>query len=405
MTKLKTHVIDPDKCTACTICMTACPVTANTRHFRGPKMTGPALTRMRKFVTDDDPMLDYCSNCKSCDLACPSGVPISTLNMLAKNEYYKTHGRKSLADYILSHSEILGKLVTTIPMASFCTNLGMGIAKAGGMLGIIGVAGDAPMPSYASKSFGDMYKKYKQPSFERKVVFFAGCFIQYNQPEVGMDLIKVYNQNGIEVIFDNEFVCCGAPMMSNGYLKDMTKNAQKNMDRFRYWMDKGYPVITACTSCGLMIKQEYKELFVEAEEMNYAAMMYDSMEYLQLLDDEGQLDTNFQEIGYTYMYHAPCHLKLQGFGYPSVDILRQIPGIRVEEADAGCCGISGSYGFKKDKRAISTGVGSKLFDRIKESHAVNSVTECGTCRLQMEGGTGVKSIHPLTLLRKAYGLR
>lgn len=101
--------INPDQCIACTICVTACPVTAATRKFRGPKMTGPALTRLRKLISDDDNMLDYCSNCKNCDLACPSGVSISTLNMIAKNEYYKTHPRKSKADYMLAHSENMGK--------------------------------------------------------------------------------------------------------------------------------------------------------------------------------------------------------------------------------------------------------------------------------------------------------
>ena len=75
------HLIDPDKCTACTVCVANCPVTAATREFRGPKMTGPAFERMRKLTDGDDVMLDYCSNCKNCDMSCPSGVPVSTLNI------------------------------------------------------------------------------------------------------------------------------------------------------------------------------------------------------------------------------------------------------------------------------------------------------------------------------------
>ena len=400
----KHHAIDPDKCTACTTCITACPVTAATRKFRGPKMTGPALTRLRKLVSDDDPMLDYCSNCKTCDLVCPSGVPISTLNMLAKNEYYKTHPRKSQADDMLAHAERMGKLITSIPLASVCANVGMKVAKATGMLGIMGIASDAPMPSYASSSFPSQFKKIKQPKCDKKVVFFAGCFINYNQPEVGVDLVKVYNHNGIEVIYDDNFICCGSPMVAGGYLDDAKKNAEKNVQLLKSWADKGYDIVTACTSCGLMLKQEYQELFDFYGMSEYASKMYDSLEYLQMLEDKGELKTDFKEQDLKYIYHAPCHLKVQGIGLPSVELMRQIPGIELDEADAGCCGISGSYGFKKDKREISKKIGAKLFERIKESHAVNGVSECGTCRLQMEGGTGVKAIHPLTVLRRAYGI-
>lgn len=400
----KHHAIDPDKCTACTICITACPVTAATRKFRGPKMTGPALTRLRKLVSDDDPMLDYCSNCKTCDLVCPSGVPISTLNMMAKNEYYKTHPRKSPADDMLAHSEKMGKLITSVPLASTFANLGMTIGKSVGMLGAMGISSNAKMPSYASESFISKFKKIKQTSYQRKVVFFSGCFINYNQPEVGVDLVKVYQKNEIEVAIDENFVCCGSPMVAGGYIDDARVNAAKNAKLLKAWVDKGYDIITACTSCGLMLKQEYQELFDFEGMSEYAEHMYDSVEYLAKLHDEGEFNTEFANDSTEYIYHAPCHLKVQAIGRPSMELLPLVPGIKIQEADAGCCGISGSYGFKADKNPIAMKVGAKLFGKIKDSHAELGVCECGTCRLQMENGSGVPAIHPLTVLRKAYGL-
>lgn len=400
----KQHVIDPDKCTACTICVTACPVTAATRKFRGPKMTGPALTRLRKLVSDDDPMLDYCSNCKTCDLVCPSGVPISTLNMLAKNEYYKTHPRKSKADDMLAHSEKMGKLITSLPLASTFANMGMSIGKSLNMMGPMGISKNAKMPSYASESFISRFKNIKQTSYPRKVVFFSGCYINYNQPEVGVDMVKVYQKNKIEVAIDKNFVCCGSPMVSGGYIDDARINAAKNVELLKGWVDRGYDIITACTSCGLMLKQEYQELFDFDGMSEYAQHMYDSIEYLTKLNDEHEFSTDFVKTDIKYIYHAPCHLKVQSIGRPSMELLPLIPGIKIEEADAGCCGISGSYGFKADKNEIAMKIGSKLFNKIKSSHADLGVSECGTCRLQMENGSGVKAVHPLTVLRQAYGL-
>ena len=397
------HKIDPDQCLACTACITACPVTAATRKFRGPKMTGPALTRLRLLVSDEDNMLDYCSNCKNCDLACPSGVPISTLNMLAKNEYYKTHPRKSKADYMLSHSENMGKMITSIPMAAKFANLGMSIGKSLNMLSAMGISKDAKMPSYASESFYSQFKKYKQVSYEHKVVFFPGCYINYNQPHVGMDLVKVYQENKIEVIVDKNFVCCGSPMVSGGYIDDAKQNAIKNIELIKSWIDKGYNIVTACTSCGLMLKQEYQELFHFENMDNYAEHLYDSLEYLTILYDENKLNTNFKAIDEKFMYHTPCHLKVQSIGLPSLDILDLVPKLEVEDADAGCCGISGSYGFKKDKHDISMKIGSKLFNKIKDAKVEYVLSECGTCRLQIEHGSGAKTMHPLTVLRQAYG--
>lgn len=394
--------INPDQCIACTICVTACPVTAATRKFRGPKMTGPALTRLRKLISDDDNMLDYCSNCKNCDLACPSGVPISTLNMIAKNEYYKTHPRKSKADYMLAHSENMGKMITSIPLGATFANLGMSIGKNLNMMKAMGIAQDAKMPSYANESFYSKFKKFKQVSYPNKVVFFPGCFINYNQPDIGMDLVKVYQKNKIEVIVDEEFVCCGSPMVAGGYLDDAKVNAEKNVSRFKYWTDKGYDIITACTSCGLMLKQEYNELFdIEALE-TCSKRIYDAMEYLAILADNNELNTDFKFDNKKYMYHTPCHLKVQAIGFPSLDLLRQIPKIQVTEADAGCCGISGSYGFKADKHEISMKIGAKLFKKIKSANVDYVLSECGTCRLQIENGSGKKAIHPISILKQAY---
>lgn len=396
------HLIDPDKCTACTVCVAHCPVTAVTRKFRGPKMTGPAFERMRKLKSDDDLMLDYCSNCKNCDLSCPHGVPVSTLNMLARAEHYKTHKRKTKADDMLAHGEKMGKLISSLPLGSVFANLGMSIGKGLGIMDSMGISGKAPMPSYASESFYSKFKKINQTSYPKKVVFFPGCFINYNQPEVGVDLVKVYQANKIEVIVDEEFVCCGSPLVVGGYLDEAHANADKNTALIKKWIDKGYDVITACTSCGLMLKQEYQELFHSEQATNNAKKMYDAVEYLELLHDEGKLNTNFAPVNEKFIYHAPCHLRAQGFGMPTLEILSLVPGLKIENADAGCCGISGSYGFKADKHDISMKVGAKLFDRVKQSGANNAVTECGTCRLQIKHGSGVEALHPLTILSRAY---
>lgn len=394
---------NPDNCISCNICLTACPVAKATRQYRGPKMTGPALSRLRKFVQDEDTMLKFCSNCKNCDRVCPSGVPISTLNMKARGEYYKTH-KHTFAEQMLSNNEKMGKLMTLNPLIAFGANIGMKISKITKMLDIVGISSDAPLPSYAPRSFYDLFRKYEQPKCSKKVLFFPGCYVSFNEPSVGMDLVKVLNHNNVEVCVDERFVCCGSPMISAGYMDKVEQNALHNITILKEWAAKGYDIITTCTTCGLILKQEYEEFFDVNTIHEYSSHMYDSIEYLQMLHNKGEFNTNFIPLNEKVIYHTPCHLKVQGFGRPSFDILPLIPGVEMEDADSGCCGLSGIYGYKKDTAPVAKIIGSALQQKIKNSSAKEGVCECNICRLQMQNGTEKRAVHPLTIIKRAYGL-
>lgn len=395
------HVVNPDLCTACTVCVAHCPVAEVVREYRGPKLSGPASERLRLLSPEDDMSLDFCSNCKNCDISCPSGVPISTLNMKARAKMLEgkpeKQGRKMMA-----HGEQMGKLVSRFPGAAALVNLGMGFGKSLGMMDMVGISSKAPLPKYASTSFYKQFKAYKQPTCKAKVVFYPGCTINFNAPEIGMDLVKVLNANNIEVLVDEDFVCCGSPLVVGGYLGEAKENARKNTGLMSKWRKQGYPVITACTSCGLMLKQEYQELFsLDGMEEN-AENIYDIMEYLSMLDDEGKLNTNFGEVKEAMLYHAPCHLRAQGMGLPALDVLSLIPNVKIENAGAGCCGMSGSYGMQANKREISLKIGEKLFNRIRDAKVNTVVSDCGTCRLQITDGAKVKTFHPISIIARAY---
>ena len=396
---MKKHHINPDSCTACTVCVAHCPVTGATRKFRGPKMVGPTLERMRLSAEDVEPSLEYCSNCKNCDMSCPSGVPISTLNMLARAKHFKVR-KQSKRDYILSHGEQAAKLASALPFGAAIANFGMSMSR--GILKKIGISDKAPLPPYAKTSFIKQFKGLRQQSYPDKVIFYPGCFINYNDPKVGMDFVAVMQANNYEVIVESDLVCCGSPLVVNGFLDEAEANARINVKILKKWTDQGYPVITCCTSCGLMLKQEYQELFHIEGVQEYAKHLYDAGEFLLELYDKGRLNTNFGTLNEQYLYHAPCHLRAQGMGLPGLDLLELIPGLEVENADAGCCGISGNYGFKEDKYDIAMKIGAPLFRKIKENKLSTVVSECGTCRLQIEHGAQVNTLHPMTLVRRSY---
>lgn len=387
----------PDACTACTICVAHCPVAGATMLFRGPKLTGPAYERFRLLGFGDEASLEYCSNCKNCDISCPSGVPVATFNMLARAAYCKKHPQ-SLRDWLLGHSGDLGKLASLVP--GRLLNWGMNNPLSRQAMHWLGIEKRAPLPAFGPLSLRRALDARRQaPVTEKTVVFFPGCFIRYYDPQTGLDLIRVLELAGYTVIVPREFECCGLPMVAGGYAEDALDKARTNSMELARWAGRGIPVMTACPSCALMLKHEYQDLFPGEGVDEHAGNVVDACEFIMdLLRSSalrpGKAAPETQRIA----YHAPCHLRAQGAGRTGFDMLRMMPGIDAVDMDAGCCGISGSYGFKSGKYDIGMDVGSELFAALKESGASLSASECGTCRVQMTHGSGLKAAHPISIV-------
>ena len=95
-------------------------------------------------------------------------------------------------------------------------------------------------------------------------------------------------------------------------------------------------------------------------------------------------------------------MKSQGIGRPWLQLLRAVPGIQIDEIKADCCGMAGTYGFKKEKYDISMDIGRDLFRGILAYKPDLAVTECGSCQMQIEHGTHVRTLHPAEILYEAY---
>ena len=390
-----------DRCLSCTACMASCPVMEAIKDYRGPKLVGPAHGRMHFAQDDIETSLNLCSNCKICDRVCPAGVAVSTLNMIQRAEYYKTHAH-SRAEDMLAHNERMTNLIRKIPFGAAFANFGMNLGKTLGVFDRLGIATERNLPAYAATSFKDDFADIKQKSTGKKVVMFTGCYVNDNEPHVGKAFVKVFNANGYEVTIDAGFNCCGSPLVAMGFLDEARQHADNNAARILDWQRQGIPVVTPCTSCSLMLKAEYCELFGEEKFRAAAANVYDAFEFLELLQERGEFNENFKPLNRKLLYHVPCHLKSQAIGLPAVDILEAIGGVEVRTADAGCCGLAGSYGFLKDKYDVSMKIGAKLFERVKQKDFDKVISDCGTCRMQIHHGTNIKPVHPLEVLAEAY---
>ena len=233
-----------------------------------------------------------------------------------------------------------------------------------------------------------------------RIVYFTGCFADYYGPDIGKSFVEVMEKNGFEVIVPDT-KCCGMPQMANSNVKGAKKNFDFNVKALARAAAPGYDIITTCPSCNMMLRKEGLPFF-ESEEARFVSQhVYDAGEYLLALHRQGKLNTEFGELRIRLYYHNPCHLKVQNI-QDAVALMKLVPGVEVVGVNTNCCGMGGSYGMKIQNYDRSMEIARKVWEEVKASGVDVVVTDCGGCGLQVQAGTGVKIMHPMMLLNKAY---
>jgi glycerol-3-phosphate dehydrogenase subunit C len=393
-----------DHCVKCTICETFCPVSNVTPLFPGPKYVGPQAERFR---VDGEPSfdasLDYCSGCGICTQVCPQGVHIAEINTQARAELKATKG-VPLRDRILARPTLAGRLGTPVaPLANLTlrTRLVRLLAER-----TIGIHHKAPVPRFAGRTFQRWARRHAAPPLARRVAFFHGCGTNYYEPRLGEMTVALLEHNGIRVDVPKQD-CCGLPLQSNGLFDDARGYVLRLAQRLAPYARDGVDIVGPSTSCTLMLKREALEILGLDGDPDLRAVserVFDICEYLLRLHENGELARGFRPLPETVLYHAPCQQQGHGVGKPALDLMALIPDLRVVESEANCCGVAGTYGLKREKYDIAMKVGAGLFAQIRTSGAEESVCDSETCRWQIEHATGVKSVHPIELLHRAYGL-
>jgi glycerol-3-phosphate dehydrogenase subunit C len=389
-----------EACTKCTACNTVCPVARSTEIFRGPKFLGPESERYRSQPeTAVTAGLDLCSGCKLCEVTCPSQVTIQEYIRRAQNKGAKEKGR-TLRDWVLGHTRLLSRFGSmTAPLANFGNRNPLVRWL---MERVIGIHHKRPLPRYQWLTFERWFKRRPHPAQARRTVaYFYGCWVNYNERRLGEQVVAILERNGIDVIVPKQ-QCCGIPAVVNANMDLARKYGSENVRRLS-GLPANVDIIASSTSCGLMLKHDYSHLLDIPGAEQVGARVYDICEYLWMLHEAGELNLEFEPVPTRLLYHAPCHLKSHGIGYPAMRLLRLIPGVQLEEVDEGCCGISGTFGVKVEKYDLSMKIGSRLFAAVKAAGSDAVLADCETCRLQVEHGAGARSAHPIDILARAYG--
>ncbi len=393
-----------DQCIKCTICSIYCPVSRATHLFPGPKQSGPDSERLRiKDPALIDSSIKYCTNCKRCETVCPSNVKIADLIQTAKYNYLKKKIR--VRDFILSRLDILIRILSPIsPIAN--TLMRNSLVKLL-LEKFLGISRRQNFPAFERSSFKNCFKRnmQEQDIYDESVIFFPGCNVNYMDKRLGKDLVKILNAMNIGVtIPDNR--CCGVPAIANSNIGRAKKYARYNIRSLKKALgDRDRRIVLSCSSGTLALKHEYAN-FLNLDTSTLHEKIDYITPYLFNRFSEGRMPA-LNPVHARVAYHSPCHLERIGGVMYTIDILKRVPGLDLVILNSECCGMSGTYGFKKEYFKISEMIGSQLFKKIDDAGPEVVVTDCVTCKWQIENMTGYRVLHPINILAMSvfkYGL-
>ena len=293
--------------------------------FPGPKQCGPDEERLRlKDPYFFNEALKFCMNCKRCEVACPSGVHVADLIQAARIKY--DHKPPKVRDRILASTDLMGKLARPVaPLANLAT--GMGITKTV-LDATLKIDHRRTFPKYSGRSFEGWMGRHRkeQAAYEEQAAYFHGCYVNYNYPQLGKDLVKVLNALGVGVQLLDREKCCGVAMIVNGMSAGAAKNAAVNIESIQKAVDKGLKVLTTSSTCTLTLRDEYPELL----NMDNTAVREEILLASRFIFEkiEGGATLHFRpDFHKRIAYHVPCHMEKLGWGIFSERILRMIPGV------------------------------------------------------------------------------
>lgn len=365
-------------------------------------------------------VVDQCYLCDVCYMTkCPYvpphpwNVDFPHLMLRAKAVKFRKNEVR-VRDRLLSSTDAIGKLASIPVVAQVVNAVNRNPAARSLMEKAIGVHRERRLPPYSSGTFRGQAASSnarEAKNGERtpgKVAVFATCYVNYNEPGIGHDLLAVLDHNEIPYKIVDKEACCGMPKLELGDLEGVERLKALNIPVLAKLAREGYAILTAVPSCTLMFKSELPLLFPEdAEVKAVSEAMFDPFEYFVLRHRDGLLKTDFRERLGKVSYHVPCHTRVQNMGQKTREALQLVPGTTITTVER-CSGHDGTWGVKSEYYENSMKIGRPVFRQMADSDPDHISSDCPIAARHIEQGIGetrARRAHPLSLLRKAYALK
>ena len=379
-------------------------------------------------VADYTKVVDQCYLCDLCYLTkCPYVPPhewnldFPHLMLRAKAIKFKK-GDTKFRDNIITSTDMVGKLAS-LPLVNTLVNSGNKNSAVRAALDCsLGIHKHAKLPEYHRKTARkqlavkicnpqDNLGSEKEAASAKtdplgRVALFTTCYCNYNEPDVADSVIKILNHNEVAVSLPAKEHCCGMPKLELGDLTTVRKLKELNVPALYELVCQGYSIVAAVPSCVLMFKQELPLMYPEDEKVKaVAAAFYDPFEFLHKLHKAGKLKTDFKQKLGNVSYHVACHQRVQNIGPKTKQILELIEDTSVKNIER-CSGHDGTYGVKSETLKFANKIVTPIVRQITQQEPDYYGSDCPVAGKHIENNlqTDQATVHPIDLLRLAYGL-
>ena len=386
-----------NRCNECLVCVSGCP-SINQMNYDGP-LFGVKLAELYYDARNEGDLsealesyVDECILCRRCTINCPWGVNFSEIATKIKGRPHPGE-RISFRDRLLSHPETVGRFVSLCPSV---VNRLTGTRSARKWIDrVIGIDERIPLPKYQGKK---IESQGGEGGIGRRAFYLLGCFNKFNDPAPARDTISVLEKIGLPVeILD--VGCCGMPLIGAGDLKAAGRKALAVSKRLEELAAKGFDIVLSCPSCETMIKEAYPALFHLLKDGETKNRVYNIGAYLKLLRETNPALFVFHRVERTLGYQVPCHSK----GVPFLDLLSEVPGLKMGRLFDKCCGMAGTLGYKKERHDLCEKIGKELIDEIEASGLTTIASECASCQIRIQSRAKMHAVHPVSILRESIG--
>ena len=350
-------------------------------------------------------LADLCFQCHQCRIDCPASVDIPKLVTELKAQYVATNGLR-WSELMLTRMDLLAAIASRSP------GLANWALENGTMRWLLekgtGIAQGRRLPTIAKQPFlrWAARRRLNRPkrSGERKVLFFVDQYANWHNPLLGRAFVQVMQHQKVEVYVPTNQSPSWMAKIALGDIERARKLIEPSLKMLAESVRQGYEIVCIEPSATLCLKHEYPNLIDTEDARLVAAHTWDAGRYLWRMHENNDLELDFAPMTTSLMYHQPCHLRAIDQEQPGLQLLKLIPGLNVLTADAGCSGMAGTYGLKKENYRTSLRIGWGLISKMQQTPAQIGSTECTACKLQMEQGVDKPTIHPIAILAHAYGL-
>ena len=404
-----------ERCNGCASCRSLeqysmCPVfKATGLEAASPRAKASVLRNLmygrvdeKEYFSAWKEIYDYCIGCGMCAVECPSGVDIPRLMMEAKSRWVKSNGLKlselamseaDLASWVMARSAPAANLINRNRLARWLMEKSAGIDST------------RSLPKYHIPRKLNI-RKHSNGGDRPKIALFRDLYARYNDPQLAQTVVDVIQElTGAEVEVP-DLGSCGITAMAYGNVRSGFEIVNKNIDTLNELIADGYVIVSQEPTSVLSLRVEYPGWSKRPEAKTVSENSYELFEYLAVLESEGRLSLpdGLRPLRKKLCYHAPCHLKALQIGRPSHGFMNRIEGFEFTDSAAPCCGIAGTFGMKAKDSDLSMRMASTLYGALAEDGIEGGLSECSTCRMQIEH-SGASSWHPAEVLAHALGIR